>query len=107
MIIGWPWPILRQGQIWSPMLLYGKKFKQWNSLETIVVCDIKVGRWSQLSEYMKLYEYQRSRSFIDLGPSLSDLLFSNFISSITASQLKPNFMWSLFGIGEQKYVQIV
>ena len=29
MILGWPWPILRQGQIWSLMLLYGKKVKQW------------------------------------------------------------------------------
>ena len=27
--LGWPWPILRQGQIWSLMLLYGKKVKQW------------------------------------------------------------------------------
>ena len=25
--------------------------------ETIVVYDIKVARWSQLNEYMKLYEY--------------------------------------------------
>ena len=30
--------------------------------ETIVVYDIKVGRFSQLNEYMNLYEYQRSRS---------------------------------------------
>ena len=28
--------------------------------ETIVVYDIKIGRCSQLNEYMKLYEYQRS-----------------------------------------------
>ena len=26
--------------------------------ETIVVCDVKVGRFSQLNEYMNLYEYQ-------------------------------------------------
>ena len=26
--LGWPWPILWQGQIWSLMLLYGKKIKQ-------------------------------------------------------------------------------
>ena len=26
---GWPIPILRQGQIWSLMLFYGKKVKQW------------------------------------------------------------------------------
>ena len=36
--------------------------------ETIVVYDIKVGRFSQLNEYMNLYEYQRSKSFIDLRP---------------------------------------
>ena len=29
MTLGWPWPILRQGQIWSLMLLYRKKVKQW------------------------------------------------------------------------------
>ena len=29
MTLGWPWPILRQGQIWSVMLLYGIKVKQW------------------------------------------------------------------------------
>ena len=36
--------------------------------ETIVVYDVKVGRCSYLNEYMNLYEYQRSRSFIDIGP---------------------------------------
>ena len=35
--------------------------------ETIVVYDIKAGICSQLNEYMKLYEYQMSRSLIDLG----------------------------------------
>ena len=57
------------------MLLYGKKLKQWNISETIVVYDIKVGRCSQLNEDMKLHEYQRSRSLIDLGPNVSDSLF--------------------------------
>ena len=36
--------------------------------ETIVVLDVKVGRCSLLNDYMNLYKYQRSRSFIDLGP---------------------------------------
>ena len=40
MTLGWPWPILRQGQIWSPML-FGKKVKQCFFSETTVVCDIK------------------------------------------------------------------
>ena len=51
--------------------------------ETIVVCDHKVNRSSQLNEYMKLYEYQRSKSFTDLGPNLSDSLFLNLFFSIT------------------------
>ena len=48
------------------------KVKTMDFLETIVVYDIKVGRYNQLNEFMKLYEYQRSRSFINLGPNLSD-----------------------------------
>ena len=51
--------------------------------ETIVVYDIKVGTCVdavKLNEYMKLYVYQRSRSFIDLGPDLSDSIFLNFFS---------------------------
>ena len=40
---------------------------------------------------MKVYEYQRSRSFIDLSPSHSDLIFSNFFSSITAKPIEAKF----------------
>ena len=29
MTMSWPWPILRQCQIWSLMLLYWKRVKQW------------------------------------------------------------------------------
>ena len=43
--------------------------------EPIVVYDVKVGRYSQLNENMKLYEYQRSRSFIELCPNHSDSIF--------------------------------
>ena len=46
MTLGWLWLILRQGQICSLMLSYGKKVNQWMFLETIVVYDIKVGRCS-------------------------------------------------------------
>ena len=42
MTLGWPWPILRQGQIWSVMLLYGKKGKTMNFSENIVVYDLKL-----------------------------------------------------------------
>ena len=66
------------------MLLYGKKGKTMNFSETIVVYDIKIGRCSQLNQYMKFYEYQRSRSFVDLVQNHSDSIFLNFFSSITA-----------------------
>ena len=52
-------------------------------LEIIIVYDIKVGKCSQLNEHMKLYEYQRSRSFIDLGSKHSDSIFLIFFSSVT------------------------
>ena len=59
--------------------------------ETIVVHDIKVGRCSQLNEYMKLYEYQRSRSLIDLGSNLSDSIFLNLFSAITTRPIEARF----------------
>ena len=48
MILGWPWPILRQGQIWSFMLLYGEKGKTMDYSETIVVyyLNLATDDWS-------------------------------------------------------------
>ena len=36
--------------------------------KTIEACDLKVGRHRQLITLMKVCEYCRSRSFLDLGP---------------------------------------
>ena len=36
--------------------------------ETIVACELKVGRCRQLIELMKVYGHSRSRSFLALGP---------------------------------------
>ena len=33
MTLGWPWPILQQGQIWSLMLLYGEKLLESHLME--------------------------------------------------------------------------
>ena len=59
----------------------------------IVVYDIKVGRCSQLNEYMKLYEYQRSRSFIDLVPNhiLNDFIHVYIPRTGTDNPLETNF----------------
>ena len=58
--------------------------------ETVVFHDIKVGRFSQLNEYMNLYEYQRSRSFIDLRPK-SLRHFQTFFCSETARPIEAKF----------------
>ena len=46
-----------------PYTFEWEKGKIMDFSETIVVCDIRVGRFSLLNEYMNHYEYQRSRSF--------------------------------------------
>ena len=66
-----------------PYAFVCEKFKTMDFSETIVVHDTKVGRCSQLNEYMRLCEYQRSRWLTDLCPSLSDSIFLNFFFSIT------------------------
>ena len=63
-----------------PYAFVWEKVKTMDFSENIVVCDHKVNRCSQINEYMKLYEYQRSRSLIDLGTNLSDSIFLNFFS---------------------------
>ena len=44
-----------------------------------------------MNEYMKLYEYQRSRSFIDIGPRHPDSTFSNLFFFETARPIEVTF----------------
>ena len=63
----------------SNLVLYAfvwEKGKTMDFSETIVVYDVKVGRCSELNQYMTLYEYQRSGSFIDVHPRSLRFIFS-------------------------------
>ena len=51
--------------------------------ETIAASDLKVGRSRHLIEYMKVCEYLRSRSLLDLGPRSCTYKNSNRIFSET------------------------
>ena len=51
--------------------------------ETIAACDLKVSRSRHLIENVKIFEYLRSRSFLDLGPRLCTYKNSNWIFSET------------------------
>ena len=75
----------------GPYAFVWEKVKTMDFAETIVVYDVKVGRCSHLNEYLKLYEYQRSRSLIDLGPNLPDLIFLKFFSSIITRPVEAKF----------------
>ena len=46
--------------------------------ETSVVYDVKVGRCSELNDYMNLYEYQSQGYSLTLVQGHSDSTFSNF-----------------------------
>ena len=46
MTLGWPWPILQQGQIWSPMLSYGEKLIESHLMEET---------YSKWPEWQKVY----------------------------------------------------
>ena len=83
-----------------PYAFVWEKCKTMAVSETIVVYDVKVGRCNLLNVYMNLYEYQRSRSFIDLHPRSLRFTFSNFFSLETSTPIEANFMWSLHGIRE-------
>ena len=69
--------------------------------ETIVVYDINVGRRSQLNEYMNFYEYQRSISFIDLGPRSLRLISFKFFSLETARLIEAKFHVKPHGKGDE------
>ena len=51
--------------------------------ETIEACDLKVGIYRQLIDFMEVYAYRRSRSLLDLGPRLCTFKNSNRIFSET------------------------
>ena len=51
--------------------------------ETIEACDLKVGRYRQLIDLMKVCEYLRLRSLLDLGPRSCTYKNSNWIFSET------------------------
>ena len=51
--------------------------------ETIAASDLKVSRSRHLIEYMKICEYRRSRSFLDLGTRSCTYKHLNWIFSET------------------------
>ena len=64
-----------------PYAIVWEKGKTLDFSEIIVVCDIRVERCSQLNEYMKLYDYQRSRSLTLVQTSQNHVFNILFLSN--------------------------
>ena len=60
------------------MVFVWEKGKIMDFSETIVVYDIKVGKFSQLNEYMNLYEYKCHGHSLTFVQDHSVSTFSNF-----------------------------
>ena len=100
--LGWPWPTLQQGQIWSLRILNRKKVKHFS--KAIVVYDIREDKykclwvpqvkaiwqpWPKVSWTAGLLTLQRTFSLQRLG------------------QFQLNFICIFPTIGERKFVRIV
>ena len=70
--------------------------------ETIAASDLKASRSSHLIEYMKVCEYLRSRSFLDLGPRSCTYKNSNQIFSETTLPIRTNFFMKAYRYKEIK-----
>ena len=70
--------------------------------ETIEACDLKVGRYRQLIEFIKVCEYLRSMSFLDLGPRSCTYKNSIKVFSETTVPFCTKFCMKAFGYKEIK-----
>ena len=74
-----------------PYVFVWEKSKVMNFFRNHCILWYKVGRCSQLKEYIKLHECQRSRSFTDVGPNHSESKLLNRFSSISTWPIKAKF----------------
>ena len=70
--------------------------------ETIAASDLKVGRSRHLIEHMKVCEYWRSSSFLDLDPRSCTYKNSNRIFSETTVPIWIKFFMKIFRYKEMK-----
>ena len=106
MTLGWPWPILRQGQIWSHRLLYGKKWKllffgNYCSLRS-QSCLKHSTKWVNEVEWVSKVK----ANFLTLVKGHSDFKVKTCFSQKQLGHLKPKLIWKLKGEWEWKLKQM-
>ena len=60
--------------------------------ETMAASDLKVGRYRQLIELMKICEYSRSRSLLDLAQGYLHMKIKTCFSQKPLGHFQPNFV---------------
>ena len=65
--------------------------------ETIEACDLKVGRYRQLIDFMKVCEYWRSRSLLDLAQGRVHTKIQTGFSQKLLGHSELNFVSKLSG----------
>ena len=105
--MGWSWPILRQGQIWSILLLYVEKGKTMDFSENIVIYDIMlVDAVNQMSTWSLKNTNGQGHS-LTFVQGHSDSTFSTFFSLETPMPIETKFHEEPPRDGEWKWVQMV
>ena len=106
MTLGWPWSILRQGQIWSHRLLYGKKWKllffgNYCSLRS-QSCLKHSAKWVNEVEWV-------SKVKVILWPQSKVTQISKLklvFSQKHVGDLEPKLIWKLKWEWEWKFIQM-
>ena len=84
---------------WVLLFVYAVDFQ-----ESIEACEVKVGTYSQINEYMTIYDNPRSRSLIDIGLKHSDSTFSDFFFSKNTRSFEAKFhMERPWNVGIKKF----
>ena len=98
MTLGWHGPILWQGQIWSPMLCKGKRL---NNGFFRNYCSLWCQSWSMQSSKWTFMNIKGQGHSLTVVQGNSNSTFQASFSSKLLGWLKPNFMWSLHGMGNE------
>ena len=100
MTLEWPWPILRQGQIWLLRLFYRKKWKLDFSEH------LQPATWNQLKKWTNV-SIEGQGHFLTLAQGHLHTKLKICFSQKPLGQSKPNFICKLSGTRKWKFIDMM
>ena len=95
MTLEWPWPILRQGQIWKLKFFYRKKRKQWifqKLLQPVTWKLVGAYIWLNIWRYVSI---EGQGHFLILAQGRVHTKIQTGFSQKLLCWSEPNFVWKL------------